>query len=512
MMEVELKLLVDEDGAQALLRHPLLQQYASAPPRQQQQSSTYFDTPDLQVRRSDAGLRVRQIDGERWIQTFKGGGEVNGGLHSRHEWESRVAGPEPDLPALRSLVDTHGAWGKLLCSPALKRQLSPLFSTHVTRTIWDLRLPQGDEVECVLDQGNLERNNDQVPISEIELELKSGDPVHLFDFALALSADIPMHIGSLSKADRGYAMISPQPDRAVKATPLTLSRRMTIEKAFQAIAANCMAHIQANEAGVAHGHDVESLHQMRVGLRRLRSALGLFGDVLQPSPPLQEELDWLATQLGAARDWDVLAGSTLPALADAAPHQLRIASVKLAALQQAHDRHQDVAAAVRSPRYVHFILSFTRWLQACAWRDGMRAQERERLEKRLPSFAQAKLRQNRRRLLKRGDALRGATPDARHRVRIAAKKMRYATEFFQSLYRAKTVRPFVKALSRMQDELGWLNDVAVADGLLKQMQEQQTEVAGRASFIRGFMLAHVQNEDRKIRRLWKKFVPMKLPG
>jgi hypothetical protein len=94
----------------------------------------------------------------------------------------------------------------------------PIFTTRIKRRGWALRLPQGDEVECVLNIGNIECSSRKVPISEIELELKAGDPTHLFDFALALHQDIPMQIGNLSKADRGYALYAPQLPAAIKAT------------------------------------------------------------------------------------------------------------------------------------------------------------------------------------------------------------------------------------------------------------------------------------------------------
>ncbi len=509
-MEIELKLLAAPQDAEALRQHPLLKKYATSKPHEQKMVDTYFDTSDLQIRRCDAGLRVRRV-GNGWVQTLKGGGSVDGGLHSRHEWESRVAGPAPDLAMLRDVVDHKTAWGRLLRCPMIEDRLLPIFATKVKRMVWELRLPQGDEVECVLDLGNLECGGKKVAISEIELELKSGDPTHLFDFALALQQDIPMQIGNLSKADRGYALFAPQPPAAVKATLLKLSKRMTIEQVFQAIAANCMAQVQANETGVAQEHDVENLHQMRVGLRRLRSALGLFKDVLQPPEDLQQELGWLVTQLGAARDWDVLAGSTLPAVAEAAPDEPRLAEVKLAAQNKTHEMHEATSIAVSSPRYTRLILCFTRWVQGCGWRDAMSLQSQNRLTENVTKFARNTLVYDQRRLLKRGRKLPGANPETRHRVRIAAKKTRYATEFFQSLYSSKRVRPYVEALSNLQDELGWLNDAAVADRLLKELQEGQSHLEGSAGFVRGYLASRVRNDDKKIRKLWKKFAPMKLP-
>ena len=81
-METELKLLVSPSDAEALRQHPLLKKYASDPPHEQTLSGIYFDTPNYDLRRADAGLRVRQV-GKDWVQTLKVGGQAVGGLHRR---------------------------------------------------------------------------------------------------------------------------------------------------------------------------------------------------------------------------------------------------------------------------------------------------------------------------------------------------------------------------------------------------------------------------------------------
>lgn len=509
-MEIELKLEVSAQGAVALRRHRLLKEHAAGPSQELDLSAIYFDTPDFQIRQSGAGLRVRR-SGDVWVQTFKAGGSVSGGLHSRNEWESAVPGPRPDLSALREMVGRGTAWHKLLRSPTLAHDIVPMFTARVARTVWNLCLPQGDLVECVLDIGELEHAGVTVPISEIELELKSGTVAHLFDFALALLQDIPMRTGSLSKADRGYALCTPQAPLAVNAVPLVLLPTMTVEDAFQAIAANCMTQIQANETGVAHGHDVESLHQMRVGLRRLRSALDLFDGVIRPAPALHEELEWLNAQLGAPRDWDVLCGATLPAIASAVPQERRIAAVALSALGKSHETHEAAATAVGSPRYTRLILAFTRWLQASGWRDESSARSRKCLARPLPRFAAEVLARRRQRLRKRARGVAEASAAARHRLRIAAKKSRYATEFFAALYPARQVRRYVSALSALQDVLGHINDAAVAERLLTQLQDEHAAFSDAAGFVRGYLAAQGERDVQHVVRQWKKLENVKAP-
>jgi inorganic triphosphatase YgiF len=509
-MEIELKLLLTPQAVQSFRTHSLLKKYGARQPREEELSGTYYDTSNCDLRRAGAGLRVRQVDG-RWVQTMKAGGGVASGLHSRHEWESPVAGPTPDLAVLRELVDHGSSWNKLLRSRDVEQGLLPVFTTSVTRTIWDLRLAEGTEIECVLDQGSLERGKDKEAICEIELELKSGDVNQLYGLALELLASIPMQIGNASKAERGYALLAPVPARAVKAETLVLSRHMNIEKAFQLIATNCMAQIQANEDGVMHRHDPESLHQMRVGIRRLRSAFSLFGSVLQVPDDMREDLNWIATQLGAARDWDVLADSTLSRLADAPMGAAQVGVVQYAAQKRAQHLHGEAAAAVASPRYTRLVLRLSQWMHACGWREAPARQASARLHDSVIRFADNMLDQLDRKLRKRGRRLHKATPEARHRARIAAKKARYAAEFFQSLYNGRKLRRYVNALSRLQDELGYLNDAAVADRLLQDLHGKDLNLAGGVGFVRGYLSRSAATDAGVIRKRWKKFNRLSTP-
>lgn len=511
-MEVELKLLIDPKDKDALLHHPLLNGEHKARPHEQSVSDTYFDTPDLRLRQSDVGLRVRRVDGG-WVQNIKSGGSVQGGVHSRNEWESTVAGPAPELTRLRDVVDDKKTRRDVLQSAAMGKGLAPIFTTRVRRTVWDLHLKEGDHIECALDQGRLECGNKKAPISELELELKSGDPAHLFDLALALQKDIPLHIGNRSKADRGYELFQARPPQAVKASALTLTADMSAEQAFQQIAFNTLTHMQDNADGVAQRHDVESLHQMRVGLRRLRSALGMYKKLLHLPPELQQELDWLAQELGDARDWDVLSGTTLPAMAHELAPPLAIDAVQHAAADNAEQHHITAAAAVGSPRYTRLMLAATRWLQSMGWHEDQAAMNAagEQLAQPVTRFARRTLKRDQRRLRSRADKLRAATPADRHRVRIAAKKTRYAAEFFSSLFAQKRVRPYIKALTGLQDELGYLNDAAVADRLLTGMPAAQPQLESEVGFVRGYLAARSKNDDQKILRLWKRFSKIPMP-
>lgn len=312
----------------------------------------------------------------------------------------------------------------------------------------------------------------------------------------------------ISSADSGLA--SPRVE-AVKAGPLQLSASLTVGQAFQAVAINCLTQIQANADGVRQ-QDGESVHQMRVGLRRLRLALAIFQSLLFPTDPLREELGWLTEQLGLARDWDILAGPIVDNVATALEDPLPVAAIRKAASIEAEKHYQLAAAAVSSERYQQLSAALTRWVENRHWHDSESTTQRKQRKNRLPDFADTVLAHYRHSLVKQGKWLPEATARKRHKVRIAAKKMRYATEFFQSLYKAKARAPFVAALVDLQDVLGKLNDAASAGRLLQELPAINPALSESAGYIRGYLAAAMRHEQGTVFQLWQKFERIKLPS
>ena len=300
--EIELKLQLDAAHVnQFVLRMPL-KEYVIGKSRVEKVVSTYYDTPDLALKREGLSLRLRHAD-RGWVQTLKSTDTATAGLFQRSEWECPLDGPTFDFLALRQMMGGQRKHvGKLLRG---KLPLSPLFMTDIKRTTWNLQLPAGGKIEFSLDQGSVAHNALKVPICEIELELKSGEPEDIFTVALQLLDVMPMHIGNLSKSARGYALcLPPQPISAIAAGALQLRKQMTVEEGFKAIVADCVAQIGGNQSGLIQNSDPEVLHEMRVGLRRLESALELFDRIASLPAEIQDELNWLSSMLGPARDWE----------------------------------------------------------------------------------------------------------------------------------------------------------------------------------------------------------------
>ena len=191
-----------------------------------------------------------------------------------------------------------------------------MFTTEFDRTARMLSFPDGTAAELALDRGDIRAGRRAAPISEAEIELKTGDAIRLFEVARELAQDVPLRLGHASKAERGYALARARAGAAegaqhsARRTPLGRCRAPPHRSA-------CIAQMQANEEGLLKGKDPEYLHQLRVGLRRLRAASRARRSRRgkQALAAVAEELRWLQNTLGPARDWDVFMSETFPPLA-----------------------------------------------------------------------------------------------------------------------------------------------------------------------------------------------------
>jgi len=438
--------------------------------------------------------------GRQWIQTVKGGGSVLAGLHQRDEWEAPVAHDTPDFTKI-----TDPGLIRLFAREDLRQRLHPLFVTEFSRTAWLLETEAGDQVEMALDRGEIRAGQGSAPICEVELELKAGNPAALYELALALQEAAPLHPENASKADRGYALCAP-PDAAlpVKATVPEVGREMTVDAAFRAIAWNCIDQLQDNRNRLLLGYDPELVHQMRVAVRRLRSALGLFAAAAPgiQNAVLAAELRWLVGELGPARDWDVFLGETLPPVVEALPGEEGLVWLQRQAAKACLEKHEQACAAAAGQRYDEIMLRLGAWLWRAPWRTTTFAAD---LDMPVPVFAARMLARRYRQVCRRGRRLRAQTAEQRHALRIAAKKLRYAAEFFSGLYPGKATRRYLQALSHLQDEFGALNDQAVAGRLLAQIGGNGRLRDRASGVIIGWYACKTHFQLADMVQVWKRF-------
>ncbi|MDB5697609.1 MAG: hypothetical protein JWN69_413 [Alphaproteobacteria bacterium] len=440
--ELELKLDIEPDDTDALLDHPLLRDSVGEP---RKTHSIYYDTKKKALQRAGVSLRVRRA-GDRYVQTVKANGKASAGLFDRSEWEEPIAGPAPDLDRVRAL-------STVLDQEAVRSGLQPVFETRIERRACLLEW-QGARIEVVIDRGSVVAGKRNQPVLEVELELIDGPPQALFALARALQSAVPLRLGVLTKAERGARLSQRATSRAVKAEKLTLSPTMSVAEAFQAIAFACLRHFRSNEPLVMGARDVDALHQARVALRRLRSALSLFKPVLAEAAAhrFRDELRDLSNKLGEARNLDVLLQRRSEALGPEARRRL---------VDERTRAYDAVMAALRTPQVRTMMLDLVEWI-ALAEFIADDPSGRARAQAPLPDFATAVLRRFWKKVRRSGRQFADLDDEARHELRIAGKKLRYAAEFFAALYdkRAERRDQFITQLQELQEELGDLNDLA----------------------------------------------------
>lgn len=489
--EVELKLRIETADLQRLRQHPAVRHALVGKPVTRRLISIYYDTPELALLDAGISLRVRRMSGG-WFQAVKGAGHSLAGLHQRMEWEDIIAHGEPDFSKI-----TEPALTRIFDDPALRAALHPIFTTDVRRTEWQLVPAEGSEIEMALDLGNLIVDEAREPISEVELELKAGQAFRLFEFALSLLDKVPLWIENISKAQRGYAHYRPQLLQLRHAHAVRLRPSMTILDACRSIVRECIGHLQGNHDIVAHDSNAEGVHQMRVALRRMRSAMTIFGDIMPPADHLRPELKWLATTLGQARDLDVFLAETLPPVLQQLQHP-GLEKLHKKALKAQQAAYTEVRAALDSQRYQRLLLELGVWLEKT---------EPDSNATPLIDFTRDILQKRHRQLRKHGKRWHGMNAEERHATRIAAKKLRYAAEFFAGLYPDEKSKRYLLRLADLQGVLGDLNDIAVTDRVIVHLMGTRADRESREAHLlfAGWNGLRMKHEKKELKDRWNRF-------
>jgi inorganic triphosphatase YgiF len=436
--------------------------------------STYFDTEKGELRRARLALRVRQ-SGERFVQTLKDGGD--GGC-SRGEWETPVKRAEPNLSALKA---TPAA--RLVA----KAKLVPVYQVEYRRRTAEV-IEGESRIEIAFDEGLARAKGHEASFAELELELKAGPQWGLFALARRLGGGADLTLSFTSKAERGSVLARPPRSFAHKFAPPPLSADLDAGGGFQAVARACLRQICANAERLRHRASPEVIHQLRVALRRLRSLITSFKRVVGDArlPAIKAELKWLTGELDAARNLDVLLqGEYRIALVQKDdPDGLKGLGTRLrGARRMAYAR---AAGAVESERFRRLLIDLLVWIETGPWTGAAQtASERRRP---IRDFAAAELRQRRRKIARRGEALRELDDAHRHKLRIEAKKLRYAADVFAGLFdRPRRAKAFIEALKGVQDTLGELNDIVVGE----RLAHEAAVIPGRAEADSAFVAGRI---------------------
>ena len=466
-------------------------------PKSQRLVATYYDTPEKDLAQHGVSLRIRQEDDKR-IQTVKAAGK-SGVANARGEWEWTVRDAKPDLRLVRE-TPVYDVFADVS-----EDRLEPAVVTDVVRTTQCLEI-DGDVVEAALDLGSIIAGKARQDIRELELELRKGTPMSLYRLALELNSAVPFDIEVESKAARGFRLKDGLPPQASKPSAIRLDPDGPAIEALCAIIEETLGHLLANQPAALVG-DPEGVHQVRIGVRRIRSALQLFSPHLEPHAKglFEDELRHAGQTIGEARDWDVFCDEILAQVAETpearkfgemmrSPAEARRAAAHESCVQQLHD-----------PSFRALVLGLAAWIEE--GRENSDQIGDKALKREIAGIAEKLLDGLDAKATKRGRAVR---PDAEaaelHPLRKSLKKLRYSVEFLESIYDPKRTKRFLRRLKKLQDALGEINDAAMATRLAEGLAaDKHLELAPSVAAIASSQGRAARSAMKALAKSWKAY-------
>jgi triphosphatase len=499
-VETELKLRIAPEQLARLKRHALLNTYSVTRPKTHRLYNIYYDTPKLDLHSSGMALRLRHA-GRQWLQTLKGGGSVKAGLHQRNEWEVPVHRASLDFSATPA-----AEWDEHL-PQSLRKKLQPVFVTDFSRNRMMLRW-QGAQIELCMDQGEISTEHHSMPVCELELELKSGEPRQLFELALALLEIVPFELEVVSKAEQGYRLMSGYTGHPVKSVVPALARTDTLPDVLKTLIWSCLQHFQSNLSGAMGSDDAEYLHQMRVALRRLRVVLRMVEKVLpdEQLAILSKDISALGVALGRVREWDVFIAQTVEPMCKRMAGHAGLQALRAVCVRQRATCYAALRSETQARELQHLLLRLAIWMNDTYWQQAAWQQQAEPVLT-AQDFAIRRLTKLAKRFAVAGQQLNTADAARLHALRILAKKLRYSAEFFSAWYDKQKARSYLDSLSEVQDVLGQINDIAVAHRLLDGLAADAAFAAHQESVVlaKGWIAHDLSGQLTALRKSMQNF-------
>jgi triphosphatase len=497
--EIELKLLAPQGVLEQLRDIPVIVQHARNRGAFRRLETVYYDTPEQLLFQHGMSLRVRR-SGKQFIQTLKLLPDIGQPL-TRRQWEAPVDDATPDLA--RFPAEEIGDPLTTLTNDALV----PVFATKFRRHARQLDLPDAS-VEIAFDEGTIEAGARQEVLSEIELELKSGNAGVLFDLGTQLLDAAPLRVGTRSKAERGFALAFDVVRPAAKAEPFGIAVEHVVDDVIARLVGSCWHHLMKNHAVAQKGSDPDGVYQMRLALRRLRTTCALFRRDI-PSPAFQAvngEAKWLMQQLGPARDWDAFVETTVTRLVTAAP-DIDLDGLRAAVERQRQSRYAALQSVLADPRCSRFLLSLGQLVERRGWRNEIDSEALALLSQPIPKLADKILTRLHRKALKRGAHFRRLDAGTQHDLRIDLKKLHYAAELFSPLYAAEAAaKRYVSRLTRLKASLGRERDIASTRTLLEAIRhDDQPALQLAIGAVAGWQARDRIALSKSLRRRWRRF-------
>ncbi|WP_259780060.1 CYTH and CHAD domain-containing protein [Aestuariispira ectoiniformans] len=496
--EIELKMTFAPEELKRFRGSSWLRRLTDAPAKRKRLFAHYFDTADLDLRAKKMSLRVRRENGD-WVQTVKAKGARSGGLQARLEFNVTRDKPTVDISVITS-AEMRDKISALING----RELAPVFTTDVWRTVRHLHYSES-RIELAIDTGWIKSGDKREAVCEAELELLEGKGRDILALASEIHEKFDFQVGNGSKAARGYRLFRPDLLQPVFAAPLVLDGGMNAWEAAALAIAEGQSQLMDNEPVILADSDVEGLHQARIGLRRMMSALTLLKKHTpkEDRKALVQDLHWLQKVTGPARDWDVFLNETVEPLLSENPDNVALREFAGRVREWREAAHKAVVEALTSARYTDMLLQLESWL--------MQPAKGKRQKAKLKSVYKDPL------IDLRADVMHVVpgdisvlTEEELHALRLDIKALRYAGEFFQALGPEKKTEKFLRACKKLQDCLGILNDIVVTDDLIKQLGKKKDPVIKESKAL--ITVLHNARKADKLKNLddcWKAFIEAK---
>jgi len=507
-LEVELKFELTRTHLRKLLNAKPFESLMTDKPKIKTLKAVYFDTPDLKLVEHGMSLRVRK-ESHRYVQCCKRKApRASSDGFARHEWQWRVKNLNLDVKLLKQCQGIMA-----LPNDIKVGELSPLFSTRIKRQTRLLVMKNGAQVRCDIDKGRIHADSGETKLCELELELERGTVQDMLELARLITSIVPARLSSRTKARRGFDLVQGTQGTWKKAQPLALPPNATAHDILCSSFIEGFKHLIANEDCVLIQNHVEGVHQMRVALRRMRALLSTFKPQLPKGcyEDLSDHLKTAGLALSPARDLDVFIGEILFGVTS--PHkedQAALEFMREKALKHRTKAYKRAKALIHSEAYAHLLSEILHWFGSTPWIvEGNNPLARPASE-----TAQSVLSGHHTHLLTLGQEIAKMSSPHRHKLRIALKKARYAALSFAPLYENHQTSQYLRPLAALQDSLGHLNDLAMAQDIITSLRRgargSHAKALKRASaLVEGWYDQAQPDRERALRVAWDAFTKAK---
>lgn len=465
--ETQLTLAFDRTTLNRFRRSTKLRELSARAPVRQKVQATYFDTTDLRLFEKGISLRIRRA-GRKWLQTVQAESSTDGHLAKPLEHKVQVSSKRPDINKISDPTLHDRVLGAIAEQP-----LQPVIQTAIWRTSREIDVGNEGTVALAIDHGEVSAGGRKAELFEVGLALKSGSPHAVLSAAEQLFGGQRIELSPCSPSERGYRLIAGGADGNGNDAALAHCRRpmlkagMSPADALAEIGRSTSEQILHNWRLSLRSDDPEGPHQLRVGLRRLRTAIRTFRAVTADTDltRIGDTARDLGRMVGRLRDADVLIGDIYFPAASQLAHDSNQGMFLDVLMQNRERQRAAVRASLDQPRWTWLKLNCV--LIDAAIERATFGQSERATGKDVGWVARKALRKAWKRARDWGQRLDQLTIAERHEMRKTLKSLRYAVEFFLPLYASKNGKQFLKQLKRLQDVFGYLNDVALAERLPK---------------------------------------------